>query len=247
MTRTVEHPYVSWRVQRWCAGQTRGMREVRRPEAVVFDVVETMFSLGRVGDALAEAGQPTSTELFFTRLLRDAFALGSAGRYRPFTQHADAALSVVAPALGATGREQVLAAFGDLDVHQDVIPAFEHLRAQGVRVATLSNGAAPATVRLLDRHGLIEHVELVISVDEVQVWKPQPAPYRHALERLGLPAERVAMVAVHAWDLHGARNAGLVTGWASRLEGTYSPVFDPPDVSGVDLVEVVEGLLVMSA
>jgi len=55
------------------------MREVRRPEAVVFDVVETMFSLGRVGDALAEAGQPTSTELFFTRLLRDAFALGSAG------------------------------------------------------------------------------------------------------------------------------------------------------------------------
>lgn len=67
-----------------------------------------------------------------------------------------------------------------------------------------------------------------------------------ALERLGLPADRVAMVAVHAWDLHGARNAGLVTGWASRLEETYSPVFDPPDVSGVDLVEVVEGLLAMS-
>jgi 2-haloacid dehalogenase len=51
------------------------------------------------------------------------------------------------------------------------------------------------------------------------------------------------MVAVHASDTHGARRAGLTTGWASRREGARSPVFDPPDVVGRDLVEVVEGLL----
>jgi 2-haloacid dehalogenase len=37
----------------------------------------------------------------------------------------------------------------------------------------------------------------------------------------------------------------LVGGWASRLEGSYPPTFDPPDVKGVDLVEVVAGLLAL--
>jgi 2-haloacid dehalogenase len=115
-----------------------------------------------------------------------------------------------------------------------------------VRVATLTNGSASTTARLLDRHQLSEFVEAVVSVDEVQVWKPHRAPYRHALTRLGLPGDRVAMVAVHAWDTHEARAAGLVTGWSSRLEGVHAAVFDPPDVQGSDLVEVVDGLMVLT-
>jgi 2-haloacid dehalogenase len=36
-----------------------------------------------------------------------------------------------------------------------------------------------------------------------------------------------------------------VTGWASRLEGTFPEVFDPPDVTGPDLVTVIDGLLAL--
>jgi 2-haloacid dehalogenase len=52
-------------------------------------------------------------------------------------------------------------------------------------------------------------------------------------------------VAVHSWDVHGARQAGLLTGWASRLEGQFPAIFDRPAVIGADLVEVVEGLLAL--
>ena len=55
------------------------------------------------------------------------------------------------------------------------------------------------------------------------------------------------MVAAHAWDVHGARRAGLVTGWTSRLEGTFAPTFERADVMGDDLVEVVDGLLALPA
>jgi 2-haloacid dehalogenase len=48
---------------------------------------------------------------------------------------------------------------------------------------------------------------------------------------------------VHAWDLEGARRAGLVTGWSSRLEKRWHRAMQPPDVSGADLVQVAEGLL----
>ena len=50
----------------------------------------------------------------------------------------------------------------------------------------------------------------VISVDEVGVWKPAPTPYLHAAGALGVEPHQLAMVAVHAWDVHGAVRAGLV-------------------------------------
>lgn len=217
-----------------------------RPEAVVFDVVETLFSLDAMGTALGRAGVGAGTlDVFFSRMLRDAFALGSLREYRPFRDVAHGALAVVAPGLSAQQRDQVIAAFGDLGVHADVSPALERLQAAGIRLAALTNGSASSTNALLERHGLIDAFEVVASVDEVRAWKPQPAPYRYVADRLGLDRGRVAMVAVHAWDVHGARGAGLVTGWASRLERTWAEVFTPPDVRAADLVGVAEGLLAL--
>lgn len=212
----------------------------------MFDVVETLFGLQPVAAALETHGVPASTlDVFFTRLLRDGFALGATGVTRSFPVLGDAALSVVAPTLDAEARDAVLAAFGELDAYSDVRPAVDRLLSVGVRVAALTNGSAANTAKLLDRNGLADAFELVMSVDEVGAWKPRPEPYHHALERLGLPGDRVAMVAVHAWDIHGAHSAGLLTGWASRLEGVYAPVFDAPDVRGRDLVEVVDELLTL--
>jgi 2-haloacid dehalogenase len=152
----------------------------------------------------------------------------------------------VVPTLEDVQRRSVLSAFGELTAHSDVRPAFERLRSDGVRIAALTNGSATNTARLLERNELGDFVEVVMSVDEIQVWKPHAAPYRHALTRLDLPGDRVAMVAVHAWDTNGARAAGLVTGWASRLQGVYAAVFDPPDVQGADLVEVDDGLMALT-
>ena len=86
-----------------------------------------------------------------------------------------------------------------------------------------------------------------LSVDDIQKWKPAPEIYQHAATSTGVPLERVALVAAHAWDTHGAHEAGLVTGWVSRLEDEYPRVFAPPDVTGPDLVTVVDGLLRLPA
>jgi 2-haloacid dehalogenase len=62
---------------------------------------------------------------------------------------------------------------------------------------------------------------------------------------LGCDLERMALVAVHASNCHGARRAGALAGWCSRLDGEPGDVFLPADVRGDDLVEVVEGLLAL--
>lgn len=118
-------------------------------------------------------------------------------------------------------------------------------RASGVRIITLTNGSATTTRTLLERAGVRGEVEQVISVDAVRRWKPAPEPYRHAVAACGVPPERMALVAAHGWDVHGAHRAGLLTGWVSRLEGHWNDVFDPPDVTGPDLVGVVRELLAL--
>jgi 2-haloacid dehalogenase len=87
------------------------------------------------------------------------------------------------------------------------------------------------------------HVKHVISIDEVQHWKPRREVYLHGAKVVGVEPSRVALVAAHAWDVQGARAAGLVGAWVSRLEKKFQPAMGQPDVSGPDLVSVVDALL----
>ncbi len=218
-----------------------------RLEAAVFDVIETIFPLEPLRPRLAALGLARELDLFFTRILRDAFALDATGSFRPFREIASGALEVLAAQRGLSpdrdALDTVLDGFKTLEPHPDVRPAMEKLRDAGVTIATLSNGGVAATRALLERGGLLPLVARVMGVDEIRRYKPGKGIYLHAASTLGLPPGRMAMIAVHAWDLEGARRAGLVTGWASRLERKYHPAMQPPDVSGPDLVAVAEGLL----
>lgn len=211
---------------------------------VAFDVVETLFSLDPVAAALRDGGAgPDGARLLFARLLRDAFALAACGGYRPFRDLADAAVAATLPASTDAQRFAVASAFTKLPAHPDAEPALRRLTDAGVRVVTLTNGSAATTASLLDGAGLDRYVERVISVDEVRQWKPAPAPYRHAAAVLAVEAASLVMVSVHAWDVHGARLAGLRTAWAARLEGRFPACFTPPDIEGADLIEVAEALV----
>ena len=67
--------------------------------------------------------------------------------------------------------------------------------------------------------------------------------YLHAVAVTGVAPAEVALVAAHAWDIHGAKNAGLATGWVQRAEPLYAPSMAKPDVTGTTLNEVCEKLI----
>jgi 2-haloacid dehalogenase len=226
-------------------GNTSGMTS--RPAAVAFDVIETLLSLEPLRDRLAAVGQPPFLlDTWYTRTLRDGIALSVTGEYAEFPDVAAAALrTVTRNALTDAEITHVLAGFADLPAHPDALPAVRTLATAGVRVACLTNGNAKATTSFAERAGLLPFIERVITVGEVARWKPNAIIYRYAAERLDVPPERLALVAVHAWDCHGAKRAGLMTGWASRREGRYPSIFAAPDVTGADLTEVAKGILAL--
>ncbi len=152
----------------------------------------------------------------------------------------------MAPGADDADIDAVLDAFRRLPPHEDVAPALAILGEARVPAVAFSNGGRDSTDKLLEATGLDGHFAHVIGVEGAGAWKPHRSAYRHAADELGLPPGEIALVAVHSWDIHGARRAGLVTGWCSRLEGRVSPVFDGADVAGDDLVDVVERLLQLS-
>ena len=222
---------------------------VHRPHTVAFDVVETLISLEPLRERFVDIGLPDSTlERWFDRMLRDGMALTLAGDYEPFPAVGAAALRVIGGGrLSDDDVTHVLDGFTTLPAQPDAEEAMRVLTDAGISVVCLSNGARESTEAFLDRSGLDRFVDQVISVADVQMWKPARTVYDHALSRIGRPAEDVALVAVHAFDCHGAHAAGLTTGWAGRLERHYAEIFTRADVLGDDLVDVARALTALPA
>jgi len=63
---------------------------------------------------------------------------------------------------------------------------------------------------------------------------PRPAAYAHAARRCPADIEQMLLVTVHPWDIHGAHQAGMRTGWMSRQETPYPDYFAGPDLRAPD-------------
>jgi len=219
----------------------------RRPAVVAFDMIETLMSLEPLRQRLTDIGQPPHLlEAWYTRTLRDGMALSATGDFVPYTTVAQAALrGLTSYTVSDEQVAHVMAGYGELPAFGDAAPAMAALTKAGVRVACLTNGSAALASAFVGRSGLGNLVERVISVEEVFRWKPAGVVYLYAAQLMHVPPAWMALVAAHDWDCHGAKRAGLTTGFVSRKSGGYGAPFEPPDVTGEDLTEVVAGLLAL--
>lgn len=220
-----------------------------RPTAVAFDIIETTFSLSSLRPRLKAQGLPDSTlEVWFARTLRDAFALAATDTYASFQDIATATLDTLAQEhghhLSPQEQAEVLAGFGELAPQPDAVEAFRTLADANVRIAALSNGAGATTRKLLEAAGLLPMVEQVISVADIGKWKPRREIYRHTADVLGVTPARLALVATHAWDVHGAKCTGLMTGFVARGQ-PYPPMMRTPDITGETLMDVARAIVAL--
>jgi 2-haloacid dehalogenase len=219
-----------------------------RVSVVVFDVNETLSDMSPLGQRFAEIGAPEHLAgLWFTTLLRDGFALAAAGTAEPFALIGRNALRTVLAGvrLDRTLPEAVdhlMEGFTSLEVHPDVVEGVRDLRAQGLRLVTLSNGSASVGERLLTKAGVRDDFEALLSVEDAGVWKPAAAAYAYAARQCGVPAEQMVLVAVHPWDVDGAGRAGLRGAWLDRGKGPYPEHFRAPSFTALSLPDLAEQL-----
>ena len=94
-------------------------------------------------------------------------------------------------------------------VPEDVRRALAELRGEGYLMAVLSN-RNDSFVELLSNHRIAEFFDFSIPAGEVQVWKPDPGLFEHALQRAGVLAQETIYVGDNYYaDVIGSRRAGL--------------------------------------
>lgn len=216
--------------------------------AVAFDVFQTLFSFEPLRPRVVALGlPPDALELWFAHTLRDGFALAAADAYQPFQAVAREALESLLAAKGKpidpSAVDATMAGFGELTAHADVGPALTAVRQRQVPAYALSNGSRESTLHLLRQAKLEAYFAGVISIDDVQLWKPRREVYLHAAKVAAVEPATLALVAAHAWDVHGARAAGCVGAFVPRTEPRFPASLGAPDVTGATLVDVCDQLL----
>ena len=219
-------------------GSPIAMGEAIATRAVCLDVMGTLFDLGPLRERLERTGAPPlALEAWFARALHTATAMTLVGEFRPFGDIAGSTLRSVLAQLGLdTNRaDEILAGLAELDPHPDAGAALQRLSASDLRVVALTNGTAKNTRALLARAGIDGLVDRVISTEEVGAYKPHRAVYEHAAAELALAPAQVSLIAAHAWDVMGARAAGLHAIWVSRLERRWPlPLDEQPGVADLE-------------
>lgn len=215
------------------------------PEVIAFDLIGTLFSLASLEPLMVAAGgQAADAERWFSRTMADGCALTAAKEYEPFRDVAKASLRDILPGTKAAARDKVLAGLAKLEEFPDSAPAMGRV-VMSARVVVISNASADSTRKLLARGRLDAFVDSIVSAEDVQQWKPGSDPYAFAAANQDVPLARMAVVTAHPWDVLGGRRAGLVTGWCNRFGGVMPAPFGRPHVTGPNLLEVVERLLVL--
>ncbi len=104
----------------------------------------------------------------------------------------------------------------------DTIPTLKRLKTLGYRMALISNASDdPNTQVLVDKLGVREFFEVIVSSASQGVRKPNPKIFETALEQMNLTPNSVAMVGdTLGADILGARNAGLFGIWIKRRANT---------------------------
>jgi phosphoglycolate phosphatase len=103
-----------------------------------------------------------------------------------------------------------------------VVDGLAALAARGIALAVCTNKLGHATRAVLAALDLQRFFPVVVSGDSLSAQKPDPAPLRFALDRLGVAAAAAAMVGDHRNDVLAARAAGTAALFARYGYGLAS-------------------------
>jgi 2-haloacid dehalogenase len=196
--------------------------DFQKIEACVFDAYGTLFDFASAANACRDAlggDGPRLTALWRDKQLQYTWLLAAQGRHRDFWRVTGDALDFALEALairqpGLSNRLMEL--YRTLRPFPEIRDVLERLKAAGMRAAILSNGTPTMLASAVAAAGLEKFVDLTISVEEVGVFKPHPRVYQRAVDRLGVPSERISFQSSNAWDIHAASAFGMRTVWCNR-------------------------------
>lgn len=206
-----------------------------------FDAYGTLFdvhaavarhrgAIGDQADRLSDLWRSKQLEYTWTRTLM--------GAYRNFRALTADALDFAAARCGgidAKTRAALLDAYETLDAYPDARPCLAALKAQGARLAILSNGTPAMLDAAVTAAGLADLFDAILSVDAVQAFKTLPRAYELVTEQFAAKPSAITFLSSNRWDIAGARQFGFHPVWVNRAS-------QPDEYADLPPVRVIKSL-----
>jgi 2-haloacid dehalogenase len=185
-------------------------------KACVFDAYGTLFDVhGPVAKLAGEIGPKADelSKLWRQKQLEYSWLRSLMGVHADFWKVTGDALECALAVCGIDDpglKDELMVFYLKLDAYPDAADALAAVRAKGKRTAILSNGSPSMLDSAVRAAGLDKLIEMVLSVEDVGVYKPSRRVYRHAQHKLGLAdALSICFVSANPWDAQGAAQFGF--------------------------------------
>lgn len=107
-------------------------------------------------------------------------------------------------------RDEIMALYLKLEAYPEAEAALQAVRGKGRRTAILSNGSPSMLDSAVRSSGLDKLFDMVLSVEDVGIYKPSRRVYRHAMQKLTLhDAPSICFVSANTWDAQAAAQFGF--------------------------------------
>jgi 2-haloacid dehalogenase len=214
--------------------------------AIAFDIYGTLINPHGVVDELTrhlgDRAQAFSS-LWRDKQLEYSFRRGLMRRYVNFPvctrQALDYADKLLQTGLDDTVKESLMQIYRKLPAFDDVAQSLQALADQGLRLYGFSNGTADAVSGLLRHAQIDQYFAGVVSVDEVQTFKPNPDVYRHFSKVAATELDQCWLVSSNPFDVIGAVAVGMKAAWLQRSD---TVVFDPWEFEPTCVIERLDQL-----
>lgn len=190
--------------------------------ACVFDAYGTLFDFASAAASCRDVlGEQTValTALWRDKQLQYTWLRALQNRHVNFWQTTGDALDYALDTLGIAEpglRQRLMDLYLTLHTFPEVPTMLRRLKEAGMKTAILSNGSPSMLAAAIGNAEIGDLLDVVISVEEVGVFKPHPLVYQRALDRLDLAAEAVSFQSSNAWDAYAASAFGMRVVWCNR-------------------------------
>ena len=217
-------------------------------KACVFDAYGTLFdvhsAVGKYYERLGDVADQVSA-LWRTKQLEYTWLRSLMKKHVDFWQITRDGLDYALDVYNVSDqqlRSDLMDAYLQLKCYPEVTDTLQKLKAGGRKIAILSNGSPAMLEAVVKSSGLVDLVQTILSVETVGVFKPHPAVYQLAVDRLGVAASEIVFMSSNAWDAVGATAFGLRVAWINRFTQRPERLSYLPDTEIKTLAEL-PGLL----
>jgi len=192
------------------------MSKLEGVRACVFDAYGTLFDVhAPIAKLAAEIGPKADdiSQLWRRKQLEYTWLRSLMGVHADFwhvtadaLDYALEAFEVSEPGL----KDEIMSLYLKLDAYPDALEALRAVKGKSQRTAILSNGSPSMLDSAVRSAGLEKLLDLVLSVEDVGIYKPSRRVYRLAMQKLQLhDAPSICFISANTWDAQAAAQFGF--------------------------------------